>query len=348
MTTETQWVEAPEGDVPAAPHGGTTYRVRYQAQGARAEVPMTGLVTIPASPRPDGAIVSWAHGTTGLSTSSAPSLYVEGDPIERYIPHWTRFLQGWLDAGYIVTQPDYEGLGVEEVGGTYMHRGSLASSINRLVEETAAKFSPDANWVNVGFSQGGYAALAAADAPADNPVATIAIAPGDTELVNKNLRLMGIRPVDVAKMLKGKGVRFFPIVIAGALNAFEGVSASDFLSERGAELVEKAEQVTLPELTDYVTGVSGGELFISKADTKKMQDLLDRQRLELMEPKGPILVLAGDSDTTINREAVKATIAAWQGKGVDVEYREVDDSDHNSSVNNSYPIQTEWVGQHLG
>lgn len=348
MATDTQWAHVPSSEVPAAPQGGTTYRVLYQAQGARGEVPMSGLVTVPAAPRANGAVMSWAHGTTGLSTSSAPSLYKDGDPIERYIPHWARFLQGWLDAGYIVTQPDYEGLGVEEVRGTYMHRGSLASAINRLVEEASAKFSPGAAWVNVGFSQGGYAALAAADAPADNLAATIALAPGDTELVNKNLRLMGIRPVDVAKMLKGKGVRFFPIVMAGAINAFEGINPDDFLSERGTELVEKAQQLSLPELTEEVAGVSGGELFISKANTKVMQDLLDEQRLELMEPKGPVLILAGDKDTTINREAVKSTIAAWQRKGVDVTYREVADADHNGSVNTSYRAQVEWLAGHLG
>ena len=342
------WTEVDAADAPAAPESGTTYRVRYLAQGARGEVPMTGLVTIPANARTDGAVMSWAHGTTGLSTSSAPSLYVPGSPIDRYIPHWTRFLESWLAAGYIVSQPDYEGLGVEEVAGTYMHRASLAASINRLVEETAERFSPAAPWVNVGFSQGGYAALAAADSPADNLTATIAIAPGDTELVNSNLRLMGIRPVDMARMLSGKAVRFLPIVIAGALNSFERVNAADFLSEKGAELVEKAEQVTLPELTDFVMDVSGGELFTSGADTTALQELLDAQRLELMEPKGPVLVVAGDKDTTINREAVKATVSGWQNKGVDVIYREVADSDHNGAVNNSYGVQVEWLSQYGG
>ncbi|AWB84678.1 alpha/beta hydrolase family protein [Corynebacterium liangguodongii] len=348
MPTSTEWTQIPDSEAPAAPRGGTVYRVRYTAEGARGPVPMTGLVTVPPAPRDDGTIASWAHGTTGLSTSSAPSLYKEGDPIGRYIPHWTAYLQHWLDAGFIVTQPDYEGLGVDEVPGTYMHRASLASSINRLVEEAAARFSPGARWVNVGFSQGGYAALAASDSPADNLAATIAIAPGDTELVNKNLRLMGIRPVDVAKMLKGKGVRFFPIVMAGAINAFEEVDPADFASERGAELIEKAQQLSLPELTDEVEGVSGGELFISKANTKTMQDLLDAQRLELMAPQGPLLILTGDNDTTINREAVKATIATWEAKGITVDYREVPDSDHNGSVRNSFDIQAEWVRQYVG
>ncbi|QPK83029.1 lipase [Corynebacterium qintianiae] len=348
MSTDAEWCEVPSDSVPAAPQGGTTYRVRYLANGARGEVPMTGLVTMPADLRTDGAILSWAHGTTGLSTGSAPSLHTAGGPIERYIPHWTAYLQRWLDDGFIVAQPDYEGLGVEDVPATYMHRGSLASSVNRLVEETTAKFSTDGTWVNVGFSQGGYASLAASDSPAANLAATISIAPGDTELVNENLRRMGIRPVDVAKMLKGRAVRFFPLVIAGAQNAFESVDATEFLSERGAELVRKAEELTLPELGDEVHNTSGGELFVSKASTKHMQDLLDEQRLELMTPQGPVYVVAGMQDTTVNRESIKSNISTWSSRGVAVEYAEVADSDHNKSVANSYDMQREWLKGYVG
>ncbi|WP_291314011.1 alpha/beta hydrolase [Corynebacterium sp. UBA2622] len=344
MTEQAQWSEVSTDEVPAAPRGAATFRVRYTAQGARGPVPMTGLVTVPAHRREDGAIFSWAHGTTGLSTNSAPSLHVSGDSIERYITPWTQYLQHWVDAGYVVTQPDYEGLGVEEVGATYMHKASLASSINRLVEESRDKFGGSGTWVNVGFSQGGYAALAAADNPTEGMAATVAIAPGDTELVNKNLRIMGVRPVDVARMLKGTAVRFFPIVIAGALNAFEGVHPDDFLSERGRELVEKAEQLTLPQLRDEVANTSGGELFISKANTKPMQDLLDEQRLELMHPQGPVFIVAGDQDTTINRESLKTVIKGWTSAGgADVEYREIADATHSDTVPQSYELQREWL-----
>lgn len=345
MATTTEWIETPNDEVPAAPVGATTYRVRYIAEGARGPATMSGLVTVPAHRREDGALFSWAHGTTGLSTNSAPSLHVKGDPIERYITPWTEYLQRWVDEGYIVTQPDYEGLGVEEVPATYMHRGSLAASINRLVEEARLKFGADGGWLNVGFSQGGYAALAAAssDETADGLAATIAIAPGDTELVNKNLRLMGVRPVDVARMLKGTAVRFFPIVIAGAINSFDSVDPADFLSERGAELVDKAEKLTLPELRDEVADTSGGELFISNANTKPMQDLLDEQRLELMAPQGPVFVVAGAKDTTINREALKSVLSAWESAGVSVDYQEVPGATHSDTVPRSWEAQREWL-----
>ena len=340
-----EWEEVSPADAPAAPTGAATYRVRYTAHGARGPVPMTGLVTVPETVRAGVGVVSWAHGTTGLSTLSAPSLHTKGDRIERYITPWTEYLQRWVDEGYIVTQPDYEGLGVEEVPATYMHRGSLASSINRLVEEAREKFGVGPGWLNVGFSQGGYAALAAASSSeVDGLWATIAIAPGDTELVNKNLRLMGVRPVDVARMLKGTAVRFFPIVIAGAINSFDSVHGEDFLSERGFELVDKAEKLTLPELRDEVADTSGGELFISKANTKPMQDLLDEQRLELMAPRGPVLVVAGAKDTTINRESLKAVLGVWSQAGVSVEYREVPEATHSDTVAASWETQREWLG----
>ncbi|WP_342318435.1 alpha/beta hydrolase family protein [Corynebacterium mayonis] len=347
MTTQSEWTEVANEEVPAAPTGAKTYRVRYTASGARGPVTMSGLVTLPAEQRADRPILSWAHGTTGLSTNSAPSLHTKGDSLEHYIIPWTQYLQSWVDEGYIVTQPDYEGLGVEEVRATYMHKASLAASINQLVVATRDYLDAGETWINVGFSQGGYAALAAADNPAPGMLATVALAPGDTELVNKNLRRMGVRPVDVARMLKGTSVRFFPMVIAGALNAFEGVDGDEFLSEQGHALVGKAEQLTLREMRDAVADTSGGELFISKANTKPMQDMLDQQRLELMAPQGPIFILAGDKDTTINRESLKAVIKAWEGKNINVDYQEVADITHSNTVLETSAVQREWLRQHL-
>jgi|GEM_PF-2550569 len=347
-----EWHELHPGEAPAAPAGAATYRVIYPAPGARGEVTMSGLVTVPESTAATEAgtavpLLSFAHGTTGISTSSAPSLYKDGDPIGRYIERSTVFLQSWVDAGFTVLQPDYEGLGVEEVGGTYLHRVSSAGAINGLVEAAKEKFNAQ-HWVNVGYSQGGYSALAAADNPTEGLVGTVAIAPGDTELVNKNLRIMGIGPVDVARMLSGRAVRFFPIVLASAMNAFEDVDGDAFLSDLGRELVAKANTLTLPELEEEVEDISGGDLFFSNADTTVLQARLDEQRLELMHPQGPVLVLVGNQDTTINREHVIGQVNAWEAAGVEVKYVELDGVGHGKSISEAQAPIHEWVAQRDG
>lgn len=339
-TISAEWHEVAHADVPAAPAGAAHYRVIYTAPGARGDVPMSGLVTVPEDPA--GTIVSFAHGTTGISTSSAPSLYKEGDPIGRYIERSTAFLQSWVDAGYIVVQPDYEGLGLDDVPATYLHRTSSAGAINGLVAAAKERFGVP-QWLNLGYSQGGYSALAAADNPAPGLCATVAIAPGDTELVNKNLRIMGIGPVDVARMLSGRAVRFFPIVLASAINAFDDVNGDDFLSDTGRQLVEKANQLTLPELEAEVEDISGGDLFFSKANTTVLQSRLDDQRLELMRPQGPVLVLVGDQDTTINREHIAGQVAAWKGAGVEVDYEVLEGVGHGKSITAAQAPIHEWV-----
>lgn len=337
----TTWTKLPHNQLPAAPAGAAHYRVEYTAQGARGPVRMSGIVTTPTTP--NGTLISYAHGTTGNSTTSAPSLY-QGGELERYIAPAANFLTPLIDAGYTICQPDYEGLGIEDVPATYLHRDALAGAIHGLVEAAAAELGTQ-SWINTGFSQGGYAALGATTG-CDLPLlGTVALAPGDTELVNKNLRLMGITPVEVARMLSGRAVRFFPIVLASALNAFETLNPDDFLSDTGRELVTLANTLTLPELSAEVEkrNLSGGDLFTPNADTTLLQQRMDEQRLELISPSGNVLVVLGDQDRTVNREHIKALVNGWSADGCSVTLEVLPGTSHGSILPDSAALVQEFI-----
>lgn len=68
----------------------------------------SGAYYVPAGPAPEGGwpVIAWAHGTTGLDDSCAPSLVGPGLP-ERDYPYLGR----WLSEGYAVVATDYVGLG---------------------------------------------------------------------------------------------------------------------------------------------------------------------------------------------------------------------------------------------
>lgn len=124
------------------------------------ETQATALLFEPNQPKPAGGwpIVVWAHGTTGVADICAPSR--QGLKGNEY------FIARLLAEGYAVVAPDYEGLG--EPSGQELHPflnlKSQAYSITDAVVAAHQHFnnSTETRWTVVGHSQGGQAALGAA------------------------------------------------------------------------------------------------------------------------------------------------------------------------------------------
>lgn len=135
-----------------------TYKMR-SVNGS--ETQATALVFKPKGPMPAGGwpIVAWAHGTTGVADQCAPSQQGLGG---------NEFLIAkLLVAGYAVVAPDYEGLG--EPGGRELHPflnlKSEAYSITDAVVAASKNLgnTTEKRWTVIGHSQGGHAALGAAE-----------------------------------------------------------------------------------------------------------------------------------------------------------------------------------------
>ncbi|MFX9169475.1 lipase family protein, partial [Acinetobacter baumannii] len=56
-------------------------------------------------------ILAWAHGTTGVADTCAPSGDYVGGPVHSYQEVASNALDSWLARGYAVVAPDYQGLG---------------------------------------------------------------------------------------------------------------------------------------------------------------------------------------------------------------------------------------------
>ncbi|HCW3740444.1 TPA: alpha/beta fold hydrolase, partial [Acinetobacter baumannii] len=125
------------------------------------EVQATSLVFTPNTPPPVGGwpIVVWAHGTTGVADVCAPSKAALADSTKDLISKL-------LAAGYVVVAPDYEGLGTPGIH-PFLNVKSEAFSITDAVVAARNYLSQrnlltSKKWVTVGHSQGGHAALGAA------------------------------------------------------------------------------------------------------------------------------------------------------------------------------------------
>ncbi len=113
-------------------------------------VPVTGVLLKPlTAPPPSGyPIAVWAHGTTGLGDSCAPS---------KFTPFALSGAGELLTAGVAVVAPDYEGLGTDE-----LHPYLVGEATGRNVLDAARAASTIGGGHTVvawGHSQGGHAVL---------------------------------------------------------------------------------------------------------------------------------------------------------------------------------------------
>src|SRR4051794_25531906 len=127
-------------------------------------VPVTGIMTVPKGKAPKGGfpVVLWAHGTTGIADSCAPSRYAGDAATNDYVKNFRAEASEWTKDGYAVVQTDYQGLGVPGMH-PYLIGISEGRSVIDLVRAAHA-INPRVGkrWAAVGHSQGGHATLWAA------------------------------------------------------------------------------------------------------------------------------------------------------------------------------------------
>lgn len=165
-----------QAEQPAAAltHAGKRYLITYRSRGAHGEpIVASGYVLLPKGQPPEGGwpVLAWAHGTTGVADTCAPSGDYPGGPVHDYQQIVDAALDPWLARGYAVVAPDYQGLGTPG-GHPYM---DATSQLHTVVDAVRAgrQLHParlSADWLVMGHSQGGAAALeVAAHGQADAP-----------------------------------------------------------------------------------------------------------------------------------------------------------------------------------
>ncbi len=149
------------------------YRVMYVSRGALGEkVFETGMVYFPVrghAPVAGRPVVAFGHGTCGVGDEACPSRYPCLYPYGGH-PAWDDYAQ-WVGQigrmGYIMTCPDYEGLGTPGLH-PFLNAGSEGRSMidavraaRHLAKRLGIRVST--SWGATGHSSGGQAALAASE-----------------------------------------------------------------------------------------------------------------------------------------------------------------------------------------
>ncbi|TAL73734.1 MAG: alpha/beta fold hydrolase [Rhodanobacter sp.] len=294
------WVQATA--VPATlPHAATREVITYRSRGVHGEpIVVSGYALLPKDAPPKGGwpVLAWAHGTTGVTDTCAPSGDYVGGPIHPYETAMETALDWWLARGYAVVATDYQGLGTPG-GHPYMDATSQLHTVDDAVRALHAlrpgAFSKD--WLVMGHSQGGAAALAvAAHGQADLPQyklrGAITIAPGGYRYsaIMEYLKANPHPPVGVAL--------FFPIMLQGAQAADPKLDVEQLISPDLQPLMNLAGSRCLAELRTEVKQAPA-TVFKPGADLAPLTAYLDRQAIGHLQPTVPVMFVQGSADQLV-------------------------------------------------
>ncbi|WP_202743775.1 alpha/beta fold hydrolase [Acinetobacter calcoaceticus] len=312
----------------------------------------TSLLFVPKTPMPkDGwKIVAWAHGTTGVADQCAPSRNVTDPAIQAMISQL-------LASGYVVVAPDYEGLGEpsERELHPFLNVKSEAFSITDAV--VAARHylagqgkTTSREWMAVGHSQGGQAALGAAQYESRAKLeykGTVAVAPASNL---GGILLMGNEAVKDAPLLVQIATysqldTFTALITAGLRNTNPSLNYSDIFRSPTDQIASQAENlcatgdgsVGYAFANDMFTyAMNNGQSLKGYPRTQKefiLFPLVHNFLIKDSQPAQvkldhPVTIYQGAQDTTVPKQVTDALVTVAKDKGSNVQYITNDEWDH--------------------
>lgn len=332
--------------VAALPSAASTRLITYVSEDSHGRpIVVSGTVAVPKSTPPDGGwpVLSWAHGTTGYADTCAPSVDTEDGLDHEYFELVTANLDTWVARGYAVVQTDYQGLGTPG-GHPYVDGTSEANTVIDIVRAARALDpSIGTDWVTMGHSQGGQAALfTAQDAQRRAPdlalKGAIAIAPGGVGLSQAvDFTRSGQPGAEAAEA-------FLPLVVLGAQVVDPSINADEIFTPQARPLLTAARTACLPQIR-AVPPAPAAQVFAADADVSALTEYLGRQDPTHVTPQVPIMVVQGTSDVLVAQPGTDALVKSMCGKGIDVDYRIYPGQDHRGTVPASLRDAQDFVGR---
>jgi pimeloyl-ACP methyl ester carboxylesterase len=278
------------------PQAGRTWVLLYRSTSVRGKaIGVSGFLVLPKGkpPKRGWPVVSWAHGTTGIADSCAPSR----DPDGPYTAYVARQFGAWLKAGYAIASTDYEGLGTPGVHpylvGRSEGRGVVdIVSASRQIDRRLAR-----RYVIAGHSQGGHAALfAAALAPKWAPELRLRGVAAYAPASHLELLSLALPTFTTPSGLSGLAA----LVLRGVSSAYPQIKPSRIASDRALALLPRVDKVCLGELNapSAFGGIAPADLVRPGADLEPLNKVLAQQNPNL-KIAAPILLAQGLSDTTV-------------------------------------------------
>jgi pimeloyl-ACP methyl ester carboxylesterase len=290
---------------------------------------VSGTITLPKGKAPKGGwpILTWAHGTTGIADSCAPSRDPKGILTSYVVPE----LERWLKAGYAVVRTDYQGLGTPGVHG-YLVGKDEGRSVLDIVRAARKLDRHLSNRVVIaGHSQGGHAALwAAALAKSWTPELKIAGTAAFAPASHLGEQAQLIRSVTSPSPITALAA----LILRGADSGDSKLHVASLLSARAAELYPLTLTQCLPALAAVNTfaGIAPSEALKPDANIDPVVAYLNSQDPETLKISTPVEILQGTADTTVLPPFTDQLVSQLQGNGAKVTYKTFDGVNHGAIV----------------
>lgn len=318
--------------------GSKAWRVLYvsTAVDGRA-IAVSGMVAAPAGPAPEAGfdVVTWAHGTTGISDACAPSKGYRTGFHDFY-----DIAPELVDAGYVGVTSDFEGLGTPGIHpylvGPSEGRGVLDIITAAQQIEEAHAGSRVVIW---GRSQGGHGALFAGEigptwAPELEVLGVISAAPGSEfqGVIMSGAFLPGARgfiwQLTIGFEASYANLSIEDIYTAEALSAIETLIDEDACGDEFGEVAggfDRAGFETSPlDLPDWVTRLEENSPGNVRTDA-------------------PILLMQGQADVVVPILLTNVLYGRLCDIGNQTDYRVFEGYGHNDSTAKNMPLMLEWT-----
>lgn len=317
------------------------------------EVQATSLVFTPNTPPPTGGwpIVVWAHGTTGVADACAPSKAALTDSTKDLISKL-------LAAGYVVVAPDYEGLGTSGIH-PFLNVKSEAFSITDAVVATRNYLSQrnlltSKKWLTVGHSQGGHAALSAAQYASRAQLdykGTVAVAPASNLgfILVAGEQAVANTTIDKKIPMYAQLDTYTALVTAGIRNTQPSFNYSQVFTSQTESTAQQAETICAGPLAQALVvnmqtyaATHGGTLdgftrtqpnFMAVPLVKTFLDK-DSQPLQA-KVSTPIIIYQGVADTTVPKVATDILISNATVVGTKINSYVTGNWDHGTAMSSN-------------
>jgi pimeloyl-ACP methyl ester carboxylesterase len=327
--------------------------VIYKMRNVKGElINASALMFTHKAPAPTGGrpLVVFGSGTTGVDSSCAPSniLRVGGGLV--YRDYITSFLQN----NVAVVLPDYEGRGPasEDVPNAHPYLNLSSAGQSFALSAVAAKSQASTNlsgaWAVFGHSQGGHAALAAAQfselaktqAPTLSYKGAVAVAPASNLLTTLNLSTASIVNAPTASDsfdLIGTTNFYASYLVKGSSFTNQPINPQVVFGARMQEVHKKANTCLDAYINTVAQDVGAFALqqqpataytgaIVSEINKPQVASVLLAMEPGKSKLPGKTLIIQGASDTTVSPAASNALQNLMKSKGSDTTYLLVPDA----------------------
>jgi pimeloyl-ACP methyl ester carboxylesterase len=278
------------------PQASRTWTLLYRSTSVRGKaIGVSGFVMLPKRkpPKRGWPVVSWAHGTSGIADSCAPSR----DPAGPYTFYAAAQFGAWLKAGYAIANTDYEGLGTPGVHPYLVGRSEGRGVVDIVRASRQLDGRLGRRYVIAGHSQGGHAALfAAALAPKRAPELRLRGVAAYAPVSHLDALTQALPIFTSPSGLSGVAA----LVVRGVSSVYPQIKPSQFASDRALALLPQVDEVCLLELIapSAFGGIAPADLVRPGADLKPLNEVLAQQNPDL-KIAAPILLAQGLRDATV-------------------------------------------------